>query len=144
MNLAFKSFLQTSIPLLISIFYAKEGYHDFLLKFFCLTVLKNLVEEHYCVSEKFWYRNFSCIRGGAVSGFSVVIINLQNVGKGWDSSPYLQLQNLVVLPTVPWEPVEFLTNVSEIIKTFVTIETRTRSYCLRNFYLTPLLSFIFE
>ena len=44
--------------------------------------------------------------GGAVSRFSVVIFKLKNVGKGWDSNPYLPLQNHVVLPTVPWEPLE--------------------------------------
>ena len=44
--------------------------------------------------------------GGAVSRFSVVMIKLKNVGKGWDSNLYLQLQNPFVLPTVPWEPLE--------------------------------------
>ena len=44
LNLVFKEFLQTSIPPLISAFYAKE-YHDFPLKNFCLTVLKNFLEE---------------------------------------------------------------------------------------------------
>ena len=68
---------------------------------------------------------------GAVSRFSVVIIKLKNVSKGWDSNPYLPLQNPVVVPTVPWEPVEFLTNVSEIITIFGTTETRTRTYCFR-------------
>ena len=40
-------------------------------------------------------------RGGmGVSRFSVV--KIKNVGEGWDSNPYLPLQNPVVLPTVPW------------------------------------------
>ena len=54
-------------------------------------------------------------RRGGVSRFSVVII-VKNVGEGWDSNPYLALQNPVLLHTVPREPLEFQTNVSEIIK----------------------------
>ena len=75
---------------------------------------KNFVGEPFLVSEKYWFRDFSCIRerGGGVSRFSVVIIRWKNVSKGWDSNPYLLLQNPVVLPTVPWETFEFLTNVS--------------------------------
>ena len=52
--LVFKEFLQTSIPPLISVLYAK-GYHYFPLKFFCLTVPKNFVEEPFCVSESIGY-----------------------------------------------------------------------------------------
>ena len=52
--LVFKEFLQTSIPPLISVLYAK-GYHYFPLKIFCLTVPKNFVEEPVCVSENFGY-----------------------------------------------------------------------------------------
>ena len=67
--LVFKEFLQTSIPPLISVLYAK-GYHYFRLKNFRLTVPKNFVEEPVCVSlfsgtEKVW------IREGVVSRFSV-------------------------------------------------------------------------
>ena len=61
--LVFKEFLQTSIPPLISVLYAK-GYHDFPLKNFRLTVPKNFVEEPVCVSEKFGYRKKLRIRGG--------------------------------------------------------------------------------
>ena len=43
--------------------------------------------------------------------------------------------NPVVLPTIPWEAVEFLTNVSEIIKIYGPTEIRTRTYCLRIFRL---------
>ena len=57
---------------------------------------------------------------------------VKNVGKDWDSNPYLALQNTVVLPTVPWEHLEFLTNVSEITKIYGPTEIRTRTYCLRN------------
>ena len=46
----FKEFLQTSIPPLISVLHA-EYYHDFPLKYFCLTVLNHFVEEPFCVSE---------------------------------------------------------------------------------------------
>ena len=60
--LVFKEFLQTSIPPLISVLYA-EGYHDFPLKNFRLTVPKNFVEEPVCVSENFWYRKSLWIRG---------------------------------------------------------------------------------
>ena len=63
-NLIFKEFLQTSIPPLISVLYAK-GYHDFLLKNFCVIVPKNFVEEPFCVSESFWHRKILEIREGA-------------------------------------------------------------------------------
>ena len=61
LNLVFKEFLQTSIPPLISVLYAK-GCHDFPLKNFCLTVPKNLVEKSFCVSESFGYRKILCQR----------------------------------------------------------------------------------
>ena len=79
------------------------------------------------------------IRGGrreGVSSFSVVII--KNVGEGWDSNPYLPLQTTVVLPTVPWEPLELLTNVSDIIKIFGATETRTPTYRFRTQLSYPL------
>ena len=60
--LVLKEFLQTSIPSLISVFYAK-GYHDFPLKNFRLTVPKNFVEETVSVSENFGYRKTLCLRG---------------------------------------------------------------------------------
>ena len=82
---------------------------------------------------------------GAVSRFSVVILKLKNVDKGWDSNPYLPLQNPVVQPTVSWEPLEFLTNISEIMKIFGTRESRTQDLPLENpAVVTLLLSFIFE
>ena len=59
--LVFKEFLQTSIPSLIFVLYAK-GYHNFPLKNFRLTVPKNFVEEPVCVSEDFWYRKTLCLR----------------------------------------------------------------------------------
>ena len=64
LNLVFKEFLQTSIPPLISVLYAK-GYHDYRLKNFRLTVPKNFIEEPFCVSENFWYRKMLGIRDGA-------------------------------------------------------------------------------
>ena len=60
--IVFKEFLQTSVPPLISVLYAKE-YHDFPLKNFRLTVPKNFVEEPVCVSENFGYRKTLCLRG---------------------------------------------------------------------------------
>ena len=60
--LVFKEFLQTSIPPRISVLYAK-GYHDFPLKNFRLTVLKNFVEEPVGVWENFGYRKNLRIRG---------------------------------------------------------------------------------
>ena len=53
--LVFKEFLETSIPPLISVLYAK-GYHYFPLKNFRLTVPKNFGEELVCVSENFGHR----------------------------------------------------------------------------------------
>ena len=40
-------------------------YQDFPSKIFCLTVPKCFIGEHFGVSEKFLYRKFSCIGGGA-------------------------------------------------------------------------------
>ena len=57
-----KFFLQTSIPPLLSILYAKV-YHNFPLKVFCLTVPKPYVEESFCSSENFWYRKILWIIG---------------------------------------------------------------------------------
>ena len=47
--LVFKEFLQTSVPPLISVLYAKR-YHDFPLKNFRLTVPKNFVGESFSAS----------------------------------------------------------------------------------------------
>ena len=65
--LVFKQFLQTSIPPLISVLYAK-GYHYFPLKNFRLTVPKNFVGEPFFVSKNFWYRKNLWIRGGEEEG----------------------------------------------------------------------------
>ena len=94
----------------------EEGVSRLYVKNFASHSTKKFCGEPFLLSEKFWYQNFSCIRKGAVSRFSVVILKLKIVGKGWDSNPYLPLQIPVVLPTVPWEPLEFLTNVGEIKK----------------------------
>ena len=42
----------------------QKGYHDFPLKDFRLTVPKNFVEEHFCVSENFLSKNVRDKRGG--------------------------------------------------------------------------------
>ena len=46
--------------------------------------------------------------------------------------PFLALQNSVVLRTLPWEPLEFLTKVREIMKIYGTAEIWTQAYFLRN------------
>ena len=62
------------------------GYHDFLSKSFCLTVPKYFIGEHFSVSEKFFYRKFSCIgEGGGItvlSKFSVSQERNENLCKG--------------------------------------------------------------
>ena len=58
--------------------------------------------------------------------------------------PYFALQNPVVLAIVPWEPLEDLVNVSEIIKIYGTTEIRTWNYCLRNFCHNPTAEMYFE
>ena len=76
LRLVFKELLQTSIPPLISVLYAK-GYHDFPLKNFRLTVPKNFVEELFCVSENFWYRKMLGIRWGGYHDFLSKIFSLK-------------------------------------------------------------------
>ena len=68
LNLLFKEFLQTSIPPLISVLYAK-GYHDFPLRNLCLPVSRKFVGEPFCVSKELWYRKFSSKEGGKLHGF---------------------------------------------------------------------------
>ena len=75
LNLVFKELLQTSIPPLIFVLYAK-GYHDFPLKIFRLTVPKNFVKEPFCVSENFWYRKMLRIREGAgITIFGQIVLS---------------------------------------------------------------------
>ena len=59
----FKSFPQTSIPPLISLFCGKEGLSPFFVDLLCLIVPKNFKGEPFGDSEKFGYRKFLCIRG---------------------------------------------------------------------------------
>ena len=59
-------------------------------------------------------------------------MNQKYTCKCWDSNPYLALQNPVVLSTVLLEPLEFLTNVSEIV-IYGPTEIRNQTYCLRKF-----------
>ena len=66
--LVFKEFLQTSIPPLISVLYAK-GYHDFPLNNFRLTVPKKFVEERVCFRKFRVSKNFMPQRG--ISRFSI-------------------------------------------------------------------------
>ena len=53
----------------IEIFMQKRGYHWTPLKILCLTVPIKFVEEPFCVSKGFWYRNFSSQRGGKLHNF---------------------------------------------------------------------------
>ena len=78
----------------------KKGYHNFPLKIFLSHSAEKIRRESFGVSENFRYRKILWIRGG-VSLFSVVLIKLKNVGKGWDSNQYPALQNPVVPLTVP-------------------------------------------
>ena len=63
----------------------------------------------------------------------ILIIKFKTVRKCLDANPCLALQNIVVLPIVPWEQMEFLTNVSEIMKISGPTKSRTPTNCLRNF-----------
>ena len=67
--LCFRKFLVSK-----NVKYKRGGnYYDVPSKLFCLTVSKIFVRGTFLVSEKLWYRSFSCIIGGSVSRFSVVI-----------------------------------------------------------------------
>ena len=57
--------------------------------------------------------------------------------------PVSRLQNPVVLPTLPYEPLQVLTNGSEIIKLHGTTYVRTGTYCLINFCPNPTAEFYF-
>ena len=81
----------------------KRQYHDF-VEIFSSQSTEKIRREPLCVSEKFPVsKNLLNKKGKGGSLFSVVLIKLKNVGKGWDSNTYLPLQNRVILPTVPWE-----------------------------------------
>ena len=62
MILVFEELLQTSIPPLISLLYAK-GYHDFPLKIFRLTVPKKFVRESYCFEITSGFERFYGCKG---------------------------------------------------------------------------------
>ena len=132
----------------------------FLLEPFCASeknlVMKNLMHERgsgllrFCfgsclshITEKLFkgtlpgskeclvWKFFIHMRKEAISKFSLVIAIIKYAGWGWDPNPYLPLQNRVILPTVPWEPLDFLGNVIENIKMFGTTDTRSWTYWLR-------------
>ena len=88
LSLVFKEFLQTSIPPLISVLYAK-GYHDFPLKNFCLTVPKTFVEETFCVSENFWYRKMLRIERGRVTRQNFVCPSAEKFRRGTHNVPLI-------------------------------------------------------
>ena len=66
--LVFEEFLKTSVQPLISVLYVK-GYHDFLLKNFCLRVPKNFVEEPLCFKKSLVSKNIRNKRGGGYHNF---------------------------------------------------------------------------
>ena len=63
-NLVNESFLQKTIPPLLSISYAKEVVLRFSFKTFCLTLPRNFVGEQFGVSEKNVYRKILRIKMG--------------------------------------------------------------------------------
>ena len=89
--LVFNEFLQTSIPPLISVLYAK-GYNYFPLKNFRLTVPKNFVEETDCVSENFGSGKTLCL-GGEYYDFLLKICCL-TIPKNFVGEPFFVSQNL--------------------------------------------------
>ena len=98
--LVFKEFLQTLIPPLISVLYAK-GYHYFPLKNFRLTLPNNFAEEHVCVSENFGYRKNLWIRGGGgechdfLSIFFCLIVPKNFVGEPFNVSLILGIEKIL-------------------------------------------------
>ena len=50
-------------------FMDKRGGITIFRRSFCFTVPKHFIGEHFSVSENFFYRKFSCIRGGGHLGF---------------------------------------------------------------------------
>ena len=54
---------------------------------FCLTVPKNFIGEHFGVSEKFFYRKFSCIGGGGASRFCRIFLSHRTETKSFVKEP---------------------------------------------------------
>ena len=52
-------------------FMLKTGISLFSVDFFCLTVPKRFVEEHFCVSENFWYPKMLKMRGAEEDGRNI-------------------------------------------------------------------------
>ena len=55
---------------------------------FCLTVPKYFIAEHFGVSEKFFYRKFSCIGGGGHHGFVEFFLSHRTETKSFVKEPY--------------------------------------------------------
>ena len=66
----------------------RGGYLDFPSKSFCRTVPKYFIGEHFGVSEKFLYRNFSCIGGGGASRFCRNFLSLRTETKSFVKEPF--------------------------------------------------------
>ena len=89
--------------LLSKIFMLKRGLHDFPSNISCLT------RENFCRGTLLCFRKCLVVKifmhkrqGRGVSQFFVALLELNDLGKCWDLNPYPALQNLVVLPLVPW------------------------------------------
>ena len=90
MILVFKKFLQTSIPPLIYVLYAKR-YHDFPLKNFRLTVPKNFVEETVCLRKFRVSKNFMPKKG--ISRVSIKNIVVSQYRKYFVGEPFFVSEN---------------------------------------------------
>ena len=147
MNLVFEGFLQTCFPPLISTFYAWDFLSRFSVEvFFYLTVPKKFVggTNLSCFQEKFWYRNFSCIRR-RVSQFSVEIIKSKNVSKGWDSNPYLPTSETCCPTHCPMGTIGISDKCQSNHKNIWHNRDSNPDLLLENpVVLTALLSFVFE
>ena len=68
-----------------NILWIREGGITIFRRSFCLTVTKYFIGEHFGVSEKFFYRKFSCIGGGGHHSFVEIFVSQdrnENLCKG--------------------------------------------------------------
>ena len=77
-------------------------YHDFPSKFLSVTVPKYFIGEHFGVSEKFFYRKFSCIGGGGgASRFCRNFLSYRTETKNFVMEPFR-------FPEISWYRKKFL------------------------------------
>ena len=113
-------------------FMHRRGYHDF-VEYFLSHSTEPFRRRTLLCFRKFWVSKIFIdkrVGMGGVSRFTVVLIKLKTVGKGWDSNPYLAL--LLSHPMCHGN-LKFLTNTSKIIKIYGPTEIRTGTFCLRIF-----------